>query len=38
MTLMNATTWMDKLGMSLVNAVLLAGLPAAVVAIVAQAM
>lgn len=37
MNTMNATRWMDKIGMTLINAALLAGLPLAVIAIVVQA-
>jgi len=37
MNAMNTTSWMDKIGMTVINAVLLAGLPLAVVAILVQA-
>lgn len=36
MTTMNASMWMDKVGMSLINAALLAGFPTAMVAILIQ--
>ena len=36
MTTMNASMWMDKVGMTLINAALLAGFPAAMVAILIQ--
>jgi len=37
MNAMNTTNWMDKIGMTVINAVLLAGLPLAAVAILVQA-
>lgn len=37
MNTMSTSTWMDKIGMTVINAVLLAGLPLAVVAILVQA-
>lgn len=37
MNAMNVSAWMDKIGMTVINAFLLAGLPLAVVAIVVQA-
>ncbi len=37
MNAMNATNWMDKIGMTVVSAILLAGLPLAAVAILVQA-
>lgn len=38
MTAMNATLWMEKIGMTIINAVLLAGIPTAMVAILVQAL
>lgn len=37
MNTMNLTNLMDKIGMTVINAILLAGLPLAVVAVVVQA-
>ena len=37
MNTMSTSNWMDKVGMTVVNAILLAGLPLAVVAILVQA-
>lgn len=37
MNVMNMTNWMDKIGMTVVSAILLAGLPLAAVAILVQA-
>ncbi len=37
MQTMSTSNWMDKVGMTVVNAILLAGLPLAVVAILVQA-
>ena len=37
MNLLNKTNWMGDVGMSLINAILLAGLPLAFVAIIMQA-
>lgn len=37
MNTMNASGWMDKVGMTVINAILLAGLPLAVIAIIVQA-
>lgn len=34
---MNASLWMEKIGMTVINAVLLAGIPAAMIAILVQA-
>ena len=36
MTTMNASMWMDKVGMTLINAALLAGFPTALVAVLIQ--
>lgn len=36
MQTMNASVWMERVGMTLINAVLLAGLPIGVVAALAQ--
>ena len=36
MQTMNASIWMEKIGMTLINAVLLAGIPSAVVAVLIQ--
>jgi len=36
MQTMNASVWMEKVGMTLVNAVLVAGIPTALVAILIQ--
>lgn len=36
MTTMNASLWMEKIGMTLINAILLAGIPTALVAILVQ--
>lgn len=36
MNTMNLSLWMEKLGMTLINAVLLAGIPTALVAILIQ--
>ncbi len=36
MTTMNASMWMDKVGMTFINGMLLAGLPVAVIAILVQ--
>lgn len=38
MNAMNATRWMDKIGMTVINAILLAGLPLAAVAVIVQAL
>ncbi|MFT4954038.1 MAG: ABC-type long-subunit fatty acid transport system fused permease/ATPase subunit [Brevundimonas sp.] len=35
---MNASMWMEKVGMSLVSAIMIAGLPMALVAIVVQSL
>ena len=37
MNVMSTSNWMDKVGMTVINAILLAGLPLAVVAIFTQA-
>ena len=37
MNVMNMTNWMDKIGMTVISAILLAGLPLAAVAILVQA-
>lgn len=36
MQTMNASVWMEKIGMTLVNAVLLAGIPLAMAAVLVQ--
>lgn len=36
MQTLNATMWMEKIGMTLINAVLLAGIPSAIVAVLIQ--
>ena len=36
MNTMNASLWMEKIGMTLINAILLAGIPTALVAILVQ--
>lgn len=36
MQTMNASVWMEKVGMTLINAVLVAGIPTALVAILIQ--
>ena len=38
MQTMNASMWMGKIGMTLINAVMMAGVPAAVVAILIQSL
>lgn len=36
MQTLNATMWMEKIGMTLINAVLLAGIPSAIIAVLIQ--
>jgi hypothetical protein len=36
MQTMNASMWMEKVGMTLINAVLLAGIPSAIIAVLIQ--